>query len=249
MLTGSICVLTVAACGGGGGGSADAPPRIDAPASQPDAPTADAGPDAGPDAVPATSCPTADGFTVYLNRDGGSYTVGNDDPATNMTTIFTNPTALPPWPHGNWDQVVACVRAAMAPFNVQIVETEPASGSYSELVFTTTDPETAGVLAVAPSACEATATPHLAFVFGTAIGTDPLDACQFAMFDVGILTGLDFTVDQCDYMTFTDGCATNERWVNADVMCGQTSPALCRCTNDPTQNSVATLTAFYGACP
>jgi hypothetical protein len=228
-------VLLVAACGGGSGDD-DAVIPPDATATSPDAAT----------------CPTDAAFTFYFNRGGGTYTTGPDDPAANVSVIVpADAPAAAAWAGDDdgWATLLACARAALAPFDARIVETEPTAGDYSEIVFTETQLFQQGVFSVAPSTCTALE-PHVGFVFGSEFADDPTAGCQYAMFDIGILTGLDISLEPCDFMTFTSGCTSGLEFTDTSAMCGAFDPVLCRCPPmDATQNSFQTMQAAYGACP
>lgn len=246
-----LALGVVAACGGSGS-DADAPPgRPDAriiDATPADAGGDAAGPDAGPDAGP-TVCPTADAYTFYLNHLGGTYVPGGaDDPATNTSEVIAGPATLPAYPYADWDDVATCIRQALSPFNIQVVETEPSSGAYSEIVFTDQSVLGDGVVAYAPSECSTTPVPHIGFVFSGEHAADTAFNCLLGPSDIGVMTGLSFTTDDCDFMTFAGGCPTAPQWTDAVLPCGDFQPSPCFCGGS-TQNSFETMNAAYGACP
>lgn len=234
-----LALVLLIGCGGGGDSGDD--DDIDA-ATPPDAAVE------VPDAFLGTSCDTADGFTFYLNNQGGNWVMGNEDPTTNTSSIIEQNVTLAAWPHANWAEIVACMRQAMAEFNVQLVETEPVTGPYTEIVFTGTQPFQQGVISSAPGVCSPLAS-LTNFVMGGETGPDAADACHFAMFTVGAVTGLDFTTNSCDWMTFFGSCPTDLHWIASEEPCGDVSAHNCRCTNLATQNSHDIVLAAYGACP
>jgi hypothetical protein len=237
-----LALVFLIGCGGGGSGDDDDDGPPDARVEEiPDAADLDA-------YIPVGGCGTADGFTFFLNKDGGDYTMGLDDPATNVSGILDMSYTLAPWPHANWAEIVACVRQAMAEYNVQIVETEPVTGPYTEVVFTGTQLFDQGVSSIAPSAC-AILEPHITYVLEPSIGDDVAFACEYALFTIGVVTTLDTSMSNCDWMTYGTGCTSTMRFVDDDIECGEFQAHTCRCTGAATQNTHDIVATAYGACP
>ncbi|MEO8700912.1 MAG: Ig-like domain-containing protein [Kofleriaceae bacterium] len=77
--------------------------------------------------------------TVFLNKNGGTYTSGNTNSATNKANVFmgsASTAVIPPLDTAafNWQVISDCVKMHFAKFNVRVVETEPTSGTYVEAV-------------------------------------------------------------------------------------------------------------------
>lgn len=96
-------------------------------------------PSIDPVAIPA---PPAVGLrTLYLNRNGGTYTRGGQ---TNSSTGVVNgqiigggqTVTIPPLDNStfNWTQISTCVRTHFQKYNVRVVETKPTSGDFVEAV-------------------------------------------------------------------------------------------------------------------
>ena len=109
--------------------AADAPPSIDAPS--PDAAACSSSRDAG-----------AGAYRIFLVFEGVALTHGTrDDAPTNTTMIGTIDPTVPPFLAGMAgrqaiiDQIVADLQQALAPFDVELTTTRPASGEYEMIAF------------------------------------------------------------------------------------------------------------------
>ena len=126
------CVLCAAiGCGGGGGSTSDAR-VIDAAA------IADGSPDATPPMLDAM--PTAV-HTYYLNFEGQALTMGTDDPATNVSSAIVKATfTAPPYLMNDAQRatkiaaIVGEVQTLLAPYDITVTTTRPASGTYDMMV-------------------------------------------------------------------------------------------------------------------
>jgi len=77
--------------------------------------------------------------TVYLDRFGGAYMHGIADDATqNQSVAIDVARTLPAFPGDDvaWGDLTACIRTALAPFDVAVTETDPGLAQHLELVFT-----------------------------------------------------------------------------------------------------------------
>src|SRR5688572_17678149 len=96
-------IALLAACGGGGSTSIDAPVIFDTP----------------PD-----SCGATPPHAVFLNRGGGSYTMGADDPSMNRSSILDMNRTLvaPTTTDPDWATVLQCVKDKVAAFNITVTD-------------------------------------------------------------------------------------------------------------------------------
>lgn len=212
-------ILVLAACGGGGAAPDDAPCRPS---------------------------------ILYLNRTGGLYDHGTvDSAASNRSTIVDTPQQLAPYPHDDieWSATTACIRAALQPFPIQVVETDPGTIPHTELVFTTSywagSPATTHVI---PDSCRDDH--ELGFVFGSAIATDAR-ACQVAMIAFAQLTAQLAYGDNCrDFLDRSMDCVPERTFTDETVACvdANAQPIACRC-GGTTQNTYRALAAAHPACP
>jgi hypothetical protein len=124
------CVVCAAiGCGGGKSATPDAAKVIDAAA------TADSGaPDA---AAPMFDAMPSAVHTYYLNFEGQALTAGGtDDPATNTTSIITASYTMPAYLAADAARttkiaaIVSEVQTILAPYDITVTTTRPASGAY-----------------------------------------------------------------------------------------------------------------------
>lgn len=194
--------------------------------------------------------------TIYLNDcrpDGCVVVPGNDDSRTNRSSIPQQTSQIPPWPHGDaaWDALVACVRDTYAPFDIQIVTTDPGQAAHSE-VFIGGDPEDiqfSDALGVAPFiGCGGIQDNVPSFVFANrSDATDVL--CWAVAQESSHVFGLDHVLIADDPMTYLTP-PFRKRFQNEDGACGEelALPRECACGGG-TQNSFRFLSETFGANP
>ena len=186
---------------------------------------------------------------VYLNRDGGDYAHGAaDDAASNLSVIVDVPRTLAPFPGDavTWTSLADCIRTALAPFNVDVTETDPGAVAHYELVFTDTYWGGAGVTHVFPSSCR---TGHqIEFVFGTALST-PTRGCYLAMAGLAEMAALLGPGANCLDFTSPGADCDVRYFVDEEMSCVDAAtdlPAPCRCdASATTQNPFAALNALF----
>jgi hypothetical protein len=226
-----------AACGDDGGNT-----PIDAPTGDPidaavDAPNSD-----------AYDGPTR---TIFLNRAGGTYTVGANDSVANTQDFTTDPVTAPAYPYGDpeWNATRDCVAALFAPFNVNVVDVDPGAVDHVEILITTSPSVfgfQSGVSGVAPAVPDC----HLlergfSPVFATPFGASGTRAvCEIAASMAGILYGLDWAMHCPDVMTYMSGCG-DKAFRDVTAMCGEFQARQCRC-GGATQNSYRLLLGRLG---
>ena len=232
MRIGELAVLAVvlAACGGGdddgGGGGADADPGT------PDA-------CAAPGEAPAI---------VFLNRDGGAYTLGAEDSVANVSASIEQDRTVQPHPYGdeNGDAIVACCTAGLSPFHIDVVEEDPGDVDHTEVVFTVNEWQPEGVGSFSSFSC-AGYPRGIAWVFSDVVPEeDPETTCQLAISQFGSLAaGLEHA-DACEDFMSQSTCETEKSWVDADLACGDFGvERACDC-GGTTQNSFQKMTATFG---
>jgi hypothetical protein len=191
--------------------------------------------------------------TIYLNDcrpDGCVVIPGNDDSRANRSTIPTQTSQLPPWPYGDdeWNQLVACVRETYAPFDVQIVTTDPGQANHFE-VFVAGRPEDiqfSDALGVAPFiSCNGIPDNVPSFVFAdVSNSTDQL--CWAVAQESAHVFGLDHVLLAADPMTYL-APPFRKRFQDEDGNCGEeiARPRECWCGGS-TQNSYQFLLENFG---
>jgi hypothetical protein len=200
---------------------------------------------------------------IYLDRcaSGCTVTAGGDDAARGTSSILgrngtpdTARLAAFRWGDEAWQQVVACVRATYAPYDVTVVTDRPASGPYVRVIVAG-EPAAldlaANTLGVAPLTADCSPQASaIAFTFANvhAEGAGQvLDICTTAAHEAGHVYGLDHEFECKDPMTYLVGCGAKV-FLNRTVACGEfDGPRACKCGE--TQSSFRKLTKVLGAGP
>ncbi|HTJ42071.1 MAG TPA: Ig-like domain-containing protein [Kofleriaceae bacterium] len=182
-------------------------------------------------------------------------TPGSNDSRTNHSSIANHTTTLPAFPYNDatWNAIVDCVKQTYAPYNIQIVTTEPSSSTsyFEEIVAgTCTQVDTtceAGVVGVAPFNCGVINNAiTYAFAGDSYYKSDTVNRlCWTIAQESAHAFGLDHEYLNTDPMTYLSG-AEPKRFQNKNAQCGTNSPASCLC-GGTTQNSVAMLTSILGS--
>jgi hypothetical protein len=230
--------------------------------------------------VPEEPCPAKIGTsgpqpnrTIFVNRNGGNYNAGAvSDSKTNSAIVLPQSGSIAPLTtddlnEANWQAFVQCMRDYYAPFNVTVVDVEPASGPYVEVVigglasdFGLTAPGSGQVLlgiasndnfcAVDDNGVAFTWFEDHKFAFG---GNPNLNAnfrrqlCISAAHEAGHVLGLEHEVLKTDLMSYED--AATKAFVDADSLCGtyEANPLpSCSCGDGTKQNSGQKLLDLLG---
>lgn len=194
---------------------------------------------------------------LYLNRCVGGCTVtpGDNSARDDRSSIIDQTYTLSEFAYDDatWDAVVACIRAAWAPYDLDVVTEEPDGIPYNEIMIAGSPGELgqdSNTLGLAPMSSSCTPNSDwIAFAFANAHGSDPVESlCDTAAHEPGHILGLDHEYDCKDKMTYLTGCS--EKWfLNVSAPCGEfenDGPRDCQCTG-ATQNSHAILTDLLGA--
>lgn len=209
--------------------------------------------------------------TIYLNKNGGTYTInsGATNSATNVAYKDVWATMLQPGEERtaviapmssafNWTFISQCVRDAYAPYDVRIVETEPTSGNYIEAVVGGSGTELGfGTnelfgIASADNFCGVTER-GIAFSFsGTHANVPQRDRelCATIAHEIGHLLALEHETlanDEMSYVGVTEAGAWPKKFQPANSPCGtypgQNRP--CSCGGSQT-NSDQRLGTYVG---
>lgn len=187
---------------------------------------------------------------LYLDRFGGDYVpASHDDAKRNASVIFDRPRTLPPWPGDDihWADLTACVRTALAPFNIAVTETDPGDVPHLEIVFTDQHWDDPAITHLIPSACRPGN--EIEVIFGHAF-SNPTRACEVAMDGFAEMTALLGPAENClDFTSPAADCGVRF-FQDLEMQCVDASlqPAQCRC-GGTTENTYAALAARFPACP
>lgn len=169
-----LCLVVIAligACGDSSTGSVDAATQHDAP-----------GDSAGSGSGSGSGSGTALTHTLFLETEGVMVTPGADDATTNTSSIPAHAAMLNPWRMGDAQRTTeiaalqAQIAGILAPYDITVTTTRPASGTYHEVIITDAQGIAIGLSGAQPAAmvlgstCNAIAAP-VSFVFAGAFGT------------------------------------------------------------------------------
>jgi len=203
----------------------------------------------GEPAPPDAACAPA---VLYLNRTGGAFDrAGHDDAGANLSLLLDGPRTLAPWPKDDtdWQLLLPCIRAALAPFPVTITESDPAPAPHVELVFTTTAwTGSVGTTSFIPASCRPDH--EVGFVFGTALPTRARQ-CHVALRAYAQLIANLSLGDRCeDILNDQADCVPERTFADVTATCvdDNAQPAPCRC-GGTTQNSFQAMSGALRACP
>lgn len=188
---------------------------------------------------------------IFLNRNGGTYSPGQDDSRRNTSIVPRQTSQIAPFPYSDaaWNAVVGCVRDQFAAFNVEIVETEPPNNvRYVEHVIGGSPQDVGlpnGVGGVAPidnfncGIIDVAINYTFAEVYGS---TQAI--CETAAQEIAHSFSLDHEFFCQDPMTYLGGCG-NKTFQNLEKNCGEFEARACNC-NRNTQNSVRIMLEKLG---
>ncbi len=202
--------------------------------------------DAGP--IDATPCFTPN--TAFFNFAGGDYSAGIDDPAANTSAILSGSqtaaaTSLSPTAQAD---LLSCVRGHLAPFNIDVVDSEPASLPYLEVVVTASRGADLG-LANVPVQTQATCSgPRNAVGFVFDGGLNATQLCLLSMFTITTNAGVEIVSD-CRDVNYggLDDCGPRSI-LDEQVDCGISSPGPCMCGGTTVNPHQKMLEVYGPAC-
>jgi len=214
---------------------------------------AEAVPDAGlPDAAGPPGCyPLTPSQTVFVNRNGGEYTGGMNNPGQNRTSILTgtHTVTAPSIGDDDWSEVMGCVREILSPYNIAVVDEDPMPAVHQEIVLTSLAsdiglPDQDGVAAFS---CGVLQGIGWVFVDNRGSRASNRTICELVVWDVAKMTGIDTTPDCTDVNSWVDQACGDKTFIDDDLPCGEMDPRACQCGGN-TQNSHAKMLEAYGAC-
>jgi hypothetical protein len=196
--------------------------------------------------------------TIWMVRGGVTLRGGADDSAARVSSVVGNAKGNPdkvvvPRFRGSdrtWKQLMACVQAQYARFDVLVTDEEPrdvASGFV--LVAVGGKPALVGSPArtggLAPMIPGVVVEDPVVFVFSDALGNRVQPMCETAAMEIAHTFGLDHEYLCKDPMSYLGNCG-NKTFQDKAARCGESKARVCA-DGLPTQNSVARLTEVLGA--
>lgn len=189
---------------------------------------------------------------VYLNRcpDTCPLSPGTDDAVLRKSSLLGVSKVAPAFPGTDsvFDDVAACVRHTLLPFNVHVVANSPGTTPRREIIFTT-DATTLGLSPGTPAIAPYDGVAHdniIGFVFADAFVSNVVDQlCDATAQLLGALYGIEQVKDNCpDIEDPATGCG-EKAFTNTASTCGGQftgNPGHCLLGNT-TQNSYASILA------
>ncbi len=181
---------------------------------------------------PVSAAAVATTRTLYLNRDGGTLTPGNNNSQTNTSSLVSQASTIAGWDttDAKWAETMACVRDMWAPFDVTITDEDPGSTPHVE-VHVGGSPSAIGfgsnIGGVAPMALDCSVVERsVVFVFPKNLGHRPQSVCEVIGQEVGHSYGLDHELEPSDPMTYLS--FNGERtFRDKTVSCGESTARPC----------------------
>lgn len=203
---------------------------------------------------------TTSSHVLYVNDckpNGCNVSASSSDSAVdNTSSIASSDTLVNAYMHSDehFAQVIECVRATMAPFDIQVVTEDPGPVPHFEVMTAGTsvelNPELQGAGGVAPFInCRANRNSVLSFVFANQ--TDNIDyLCTAIVHEAGHTYGLSHTLFAPDPMSYKDLGAYQKEWQNMAQTCGteDSDPQRCSCFSGQ-QNTFRALRDTFGLNP
>lgn len=227
------------------------------------------------DPAPRGPKATATSNVVFLNNCLASNgcallpgrTAGENDSRTNTSSIVSQPSLLEKWRFSQveWENLVACVRDVFAPFEIQIVTTEPtADTSYFEAMVAGRASQLGlegSYAGVAPFNCGVIDN-AITFTFANDyadLGPQGAgDLCWTVVQEVAHAFGLQHKYDARDPMTYLPPALPIKLFLDEDGPCGTNAARDCTrgdayeprgCPGPATTNSYRRVAELFGARP
>ncbi|MBZ0236788.1 MAG: hypothetical protein K8M05_30950 [Deltaproteobacteria bacterium] len=210
---------------------------------------------------PGIAALTSSSRILYVSDckpDGCPVTRSSQDSALNNTSsIASANTRMNAYMHSDehFAQVIECVRATMAPFDIQVTTEDPGPGvPHFEVMTAGTsfelNPDIQGAGGIAPFInCSANRNNVLSFVFANQ--TSNIDyLCTAIVHEAGHTYGLSHTLYAPDPMSYKELGAYQKEWQNQAQTCGieDSDPQRCSCFSGQ-QNTFRALREAFGLNP
>jgi hypothetical protein len=185
---------------------------------------------------------------------GCTVTPGTNDSRKDTSTVFDETVTLSEFAHGDevWNEMVACVREVMLPYDVMVTEEDPGENAlYLEAMIGGTSEE-AGlgprIVGMSPIAC--TPLSHtISFTFANSHDADARMICETVTHEAGHTLSLDHEVACNDLMWWTTEDICGPKYFrDSHEYCGDGEADECLC-GGIYQNAHATLLDVFGPGP
>ena len=172
--------------------------------------------DSGSDTEKILQAEAAPGKRVlFMNRNGGTYRPGRNNSSTNVSSIPTAVSTLPPYEgsEADWNEIMTCMKAQYAPFNIEVTDVDPGNVPHVESVMSGR-PEMIGMGpgtgGVAPVAGDCSIIERAIVYTFTQVYNRARDECETAAQETAHAFGLDHEFECTDPMTYLHGCGTKQ---------------------------------------
>lgn len=188
--------------------------------------------------------------TLFLNRHGGTYRPGYDNSSANTSSIpgFTARVPAYEGTDAEWRQLLDCVKALYAPFNIEVTDVDPGDVPHVESVMGGGPGDVgmgSGVGGVAPMNGDCSPVERAVVYVFTRVFRSVQTECEVAGQESAHAYGLDHELDCRDPMTYLSDCGPKS-FQDRAVNCGEYSSRSCMC-GGRTQNSHQLLLTLLGA--
>jgi len=206
---------------------------------------------------PVTQQPATTAWVLYLNKNGGTFTPGDNDSRTNSSSIPSQTSVIQPWniSDANWQTVVSCIKDEFAQFDITVTDVDPGQTPHIEAVIAGNPADVqmpSNVGGVSPFTIDCTTIPNsIVYAFANLYGNDYQTVCEVAAQEIAHSFGLDHEYLASDPMTYLDYNG-HKTFQNTTASCGEYSTRACGLVTQgypscrANQNSVQLLTQRIG---
>jgi hypothetical protein len=189
---------------------------------------------------------------VYMRRcplGGCIINAGGEDSRSDQSSIAGSPRTITRFKQSDavWTQLMDCMRATYAPFNIAITDVDPGNVPHYEHVVggnssTELNPQLTGAGGVSPFTCGDIPN-AMTFTFDV-YGPDPDQLCWTAAQEVAHSFGLEHEINDKDPLTYLSG-PLPKRFQATDTPCGEFEARTCDC-GGLIQNSFEYILEMFG---